>query len=275
MKISVIIPTYNREDFILNTIESIKNQTVNVDEIIVIDDGSTDNTKEILKNQNIKYIYQKNSGVSKARNSGILEAKNEWISFLDSDDTWHNQKIEHHINLHKQNKNLMASFSDETWIRNNKEIKLKAYQQKENPTFLNSLKLCKIGASTFFCNKKIFDNIGLFDENLIACEDYDLWLRILQNYEIRFIEKKLTTKYAGHDNQLSFNTKLIDTFRIKALEKHIESEHKTQVLQELIYKTSILLKGAKKHSNNEVIEFCESRLEFYNQFKESKFNYLL
>ena len=267
MNISVIIPTYNRENFILRAIESIKNQTSKVDEIIVIDDGSTDNTKEILKDQNIKYIYQKNAGVSKARNCGILEAKNEWIVFLDSDDTWNTQKIEHHINLHKQNKYLLASFSDETWIRNNKEIKLKNYQQKEKPTFLNSLRLCKIGASTFFCHKKIFDDVGLFDENLVACEDYDLWLRILQKYQIGFIDKKLTNKYAGHENQLSFNTKLIDIFRIKALEKHIESKHKTQVLEELIYKTSLLLKGAKKHSNNEVIEFCESRLCYFNSFK--------
>ena len=267
MNISVIIPTYNRENFILNAINSIKNQTFKVDEIIVIDDGSTDNTKEILKNHDVKYIYQNNAGVSKARNCGIKEAKNEWIAFLDSDDIWHNQKIEHHINFHKEYKEVFASFSDETWIRNNKEIKLKTYQQKENPTFLNSLRLCKIGTSTFFCHRKIFDNIGLFDENLIACEDYDLWLRILQEHEIRFIEKKLTVKYAGHENQLSFNTKLIDIFRIKALEKHIDSKHKTQVIEELIYKTSILLKGAKKHANSEVTEFCEERLSYYNSFK--------
>ena len=152
MKISVIIPTYNREKHILQAIKSVKEQSVQVDEILVIDDGSDDNTKELLKNEPIRYIYQQNAGVSSARNKGIKEAKNEYIAFLDSDDTWHENKIAQHINYHKKNPQIKASYTKEVWIRNNKIISLKKYQQKEEPSFVNSLALCKIGTSTFFSN---------------------------------------------------------------------------------------------------------------------------
>lgn len=260
MNISVIIPTFNRAQFVLRAVQSVKNQSFQVKEIIVIDDGSTDETKEILKNEDITYIYQKNSGVSSARNKGIQVAKYEWLAFLDSDDTWHENKIQEHISFHVNTPNLLASYTGEHWIRNGKTIKLKTHQQKEEPSFLNSLRLCKIGVSTFLCHKKIFENIGLFDENLTVCEDYDLWLRILLKYDIKLIDKQLITKYAGHENQLSFDTPLIDTYRIKALEKHINTKYKEEIKQEIKNKTQILLKGAKKHNNQEIIDYYQKKV---------------
>ena len=246
MNISVIIPTYNRANFILKAIKSVQNQSLHVKEIIVVDDGSTDNTRELLKAQNITYIYQDNSGVSSARNQGIKKAKHEWIAFLDSDDIWHKDKIKEHVSLHVDSPELKASFTDETWIRDGKKINKKKHLKKEEPTFLNSLRTCKIGTSTFLVHKSLFDKVGLFDETLKVCEDYDLWLRILENYKIKLINKELITKQAGHDNQLSFTTPLIDSYRIKALQKHIHSVHKEKILQEIHYKSDILEKGAKK-----------------------------
>lgn len=260
MEISVIIPTFNRAQFVLKAIKSVQKQSIHVKQIIVIDDGSTDNTKDLLKNENITYIYQKNGGVSSARNKGIKEAKYGWIAFLDSDDIWHEDKIKEHVSLHVNNPNLLASYTDEKWIRNGKTIKLKAHQQKVEPTFLNSLSLCKIGTSTFFCHKKIFEDIGLFDKNLAACEDYDLWLRILLKYDIKLINKQLITKYAGHTNQLSFDTPLIDTYRIKALEKHTNTKYKKEVKNELTNKIGILLKGAKKYNNKKIIDYYENKV---------------
>ena len=238
--ISVIIPTYNRANFILQAIKSVQNQSLHVDEIIVVDDGSTDNTKELLKNEDIVYIYQKNSGVSNARNRGIKEAKYEWLTFLDSDDLWHKDKIKEQINLHIKYPQLKASFSDEKWIRDGKIVNKKKHLKKEEPTFLNSLRTCKIGVSTFFAHKTVFDKIGLFDEDLKVCEDYDLWLRILLKYNIKLLNKELITKQAGHKNQLSFSTPLIDTYRVQALKKHLNSEFKEAVLTEIKYKENIL-----------------------------------
>jgi len=261
MKISVVIPTFNREAFILKAIDSIKKQSVNVDEIIVVDDGSSDNTKSLLENSDIKYIYQKNSGVSSARNAGIKEAKNDWLAFLDSDDTWHETKIEKQIEFHKQNKGILLSHTNELWKRNDKIINQKKHQLKPSGfCFLQNLEACKIGPSTVMIHKDIFSKIGLFDENLIVCEDYDLWLRISKEFEIGYLEEKLMTKYAGHENQLSFTTFAIDQYRIQALEKHLKSEHKNDVQKELIRKIELILKGARKHNNEILIKKYEEKL---------------
>ena len=253
MQISVIIPTYNRANFIVKAIESVLNQTVKVDEIIVIDDGSSDKTQELLKNYNIKYKYQENSGVSKARNQGIKLSKNEWITFLDSDDIWEETKIQHQIDFHKNNKDILFSHTDELWKFNGKIIKQNKHQQKPyGECFNDNISLCKIGASTIFIHRSIFDNIGLFDEELVACEDYDLWLRILTKYKLGLVNKKLIEKIAGHKGQLSFETPLMDKYRITALLKH---KKQTLVKQEIIKKCNILIKGAVKHNNYDIEKY--------------------
>lgn len=267
MKISVVIPTYNRANFLSSCLQSVLTQTRSVDEIIVVDDGSNDHTQDVLKEFDIHYVYQTNQGVAHARNVGIQKAKNEWIAFLDSDDLWHRTKIEEHIAFHTHNPHCQASYTDELWVRNGKTIALKTHQQKEQPSFTNSLRLCKIGTSTFFCHKKIFEEVGYFDETLKVCEDYDLWLRILKQFSIYFINQTLTTKQAGHEHQLSFSTKLIDTYRIKALKKHLESSYKREIVEELVYKITILLNGAKKHYNNEIIEEYEKELNYFLNLK--------
>ena len=261
MKITAIIPTFNRRDFIIHAIKSIQNQTISVNEIIVIDDGSSDKTYDQIKNLNIKYIYQKNKGVSCARNTAIKEAKNNWIAFLDSDDTWNNTKIQEQINYHKQHPNILLSHTNELWIRNEKIINQKAHHKKPHGfCFLDNISSCKIGISTLLIHKNVFNNIGLFDEHLKVCEDYDLWLRISKIYEIGYINKKLTTKYAGHKNQLSFSTFAIDIYRIQALEKHINTNYKEIIKKEIIKKCKILLAGAKKHNNKDILEKYKNKI---------------
>ncbi|MDC0932439.1 glycosyltransferase family A protein [Arcobacteraceae bacterium] len=258
MKISLIIPTYNREKLLSKTISSVLNQTVKIDEIIIIDDGSTDNTKEIVnnfQNNTIKYIYQENKGVSNARNHGIKIASYEWLSFLDSDDIWEEEKIEKQIKFHKQNPHIFLSHTDELWMFNNKIIKQKKHQLKPSGfCFEENIPNTLIGASTLIVHKKVFEDVGYFDEDLIACEDYDLWLRILRKYELGLVDEKLITKIAGHENQLSFSTKLMDRYRISALQKHLDSQYKESISNEIIKKCDILIKGAIKHNNQEIKE---------------------
>jgi len=250
MKISLIIPTFNRAKHIEQTLLSAFNQTVKLDEIIVIDDGSQDNTKQLLEYYDINYIYQENQGVSSARNRGIKEAKNEWICFLDSDDIWEDTKIEKQIAFHKLHPNILFSHTDELWRFNDKIIKQKKHQLKTSGyCFKQNIPNTLIGASTVICHKSIFDNVGVFDEELQACEDYDLWLRILDKYELGLINEKLITKIAGHRGQLSFETPLMDSFRIKALLKHLNSKYREEVKQEIIKRCDILIKGAIKYQN--------------------------
>ena len=261
MKISVIIPTYNREKLISNTIESVLQQTYKVDEIIIVDDGSIDNTKDIVNtyssnHHNIKYIYQENKGVSNARNHGILLAQNSWICFLDSDDIWEKEKLEKQVSFHTKNKHILFSHTDELWIFNNKIIQQKKHQLKPSGfCFEQNIPNTLIGASTVMIHKKVFKDVGYFDETLIACEDYDLWLRILYKYELGLIDEKLIRKIAGHQNQLSFTTKLMDTYRINTLLKFKNTEYKRLINETINKKCTILIKGAIKHNNKEIEEY--------------------
>jgi glycosyltransferase involved in cell wall biosynthesis len=266
-QISVVIPTYNRATLLIKALKSVQDQTLQPKEVIIVDDGSSDDTFKHLSSfhstLNIVVLHQENSGVSSARNKGIQNASGTYIAFLDSDDTWHAHKLEQQMQFHQQHPEILCSYTDELWIRNEKILPQKSHQKKEHPTFLNSLQQCKIGASTFMAHQKLFEKVGYFDPVLRVCEDYDFWLRILLNHSIGFLNQCLTTKYAGHENQLSFNTALIDTYRIQALKKHLKSPYKKEVLQTLIHKTKILLKGAIKHNNQNIIKTYSQELHSF------------
>jgi len=255
LRLSVIIPTYNRADFIQRAIESVFTQTHKVDEIIVVNDGSNDNTDIILATyKNIKVIKTKNQGVSHARNVGIKEAKNEWIAFLDSDDEWQKDKIKKQIDFHLQNPKILFSHSEEKWIRRGKEIKYpKSLKKPSGECFLQNISTCRIAASSVMMHKSIFEDIGFFDEGLRVCEDFDMWLRVSLKYKIGLLKERLITKYAGHP-QLSSTIFAIDRYHIYSLEKFLYSKYKDAVKKEIIKKCNILVKGAKKHNNSEIFE---------------------
>lgn len=263
MTITTIIPTYNREKFLPRCIESVLNQTIMPNEIILIDDGSIDNTREIASKYDIKYIRQENSGVSSARNLGIKNSNCEYITFLDSDDMWHNEKLEKQINFHSKYKDIKISHTNEKWIRDGKELVIKGSNTKKGGNiFIDILPTCTIGCSTVMIKKDLFDEIGLFDESFEICEDYDLWLRVAKKYEIGYIEDKLITKFAGEWEQLSFKYWGMDRWRIKALEKHSSYQ---EVRDEIIKKSKILLKGAIKKENQTIIDEYSKIIETYEK----------
>ena len=262
--ISVVIPVFNREALIARAIDSVLSQTLHAYEIIVVDDGSTDNTPNILKSYHdkIRVITIANSGVSKARNVGIKNSQGRWICLLDSDDIWHPTKLEEQKRYHDKYPTIMISHTAEKWIRNDKEIKQKkAHQKPSGWCFEENIDFCKIAPSTIMIEKSVFEKVGYFDEALEVCEDYDLWLRVLREYELGFVQSVLTTKFAGHDDQLSFKHHSMDRFRIEALLKHKEL---TCVKEEIEKKCRILIKGAKKHGNREVEAFYLSILLSYH-----------
>lgn len=252
MTISVVIPTFNRAEFVLQAVESVLNQTHKPDEIVVIDDGSTDNTKDLLKDLGVRYIYQENRGVAAARNRGVCEAKNEWIAFLDTDDIWLPEKQEEQIIFHKQNPNILISQTDELWIREGKKVnKPKRYKKHGGDLFFRSLDVCSITPSSVLVHKSVFDKAGLFDEKLEVCEDYDLWLRIAKEFPVGLIENELIEKRAGHGDQLSFRYHSMDMFRLKALKKHREIKEVRDLIDK---KRDILYKGAKKYNNTQLMK---------------------
>ena len=258
MKISVIIPAHNSVQTLARAIDSVLEQSYKADEIIVVDDGSTDATSEVAKMYDeVSLLRQKNMGVSSARNNGVMMAANEWIAFLDSDDTWHPEKLKEQVAYHRKNKGCKVSYTDEVWIRDDKEVSIpKTFQKPQVATFESCLSYCNIVPSSVLMQKKLFDRIGGFDESLEVCEDYDLWLRILREEPIALVDQKLVTKYGGADDQLS-----MDRFRVKALEKHLESQFDDIVREELIRKYSLLAEGAKKYQKEDDVFLYEARIE--------------
>jgi len=212
---------------------------------------------EVLKEygEKIKIFTQINSGVSSARNLGIKKANSEWIAFLDSDDEWLDTKLEKQVSLHSLNKESRFSYTGELWIRDKKRVNQpKKFEQFSGNIFDKILTHTTIGASTVIIHKNIFNDIGMFDEKLEVCEDYDLWLRVAKRYSISLLEEKLTIKYGGHTDQLSSKHWGMDRFRIRALDKHKDSVKAKEVL---IQKCKQLKVGAIKHENVELQKECE------------------
>jgi glycosyltransferase involved in cell wall biosynthesis len=259
VNVSVIIPVYNRPKLVTRAIDSVLAQTSEaLYEIIVVDDGSTDDTKESLHayRDRITLLEQENSGVSAARNRGIEAAKGEWIALLDSDDTWHPDKLKMQLAYHANNLHLKWSHTNERWIRNGKEVRQKVQHAKgSGACFADNLAFCKIAPSTVLIHRSLFERYGLFDERFPVCEDYDLWLRFLKYAPIGLVDAYLTTKYAGTHPQLTTSGYLLDRYRIEALLKHLEED---SVKVEITKKLAILERGAQKHQNADILSFCAS-----------------
>lgn len=250
LPVSVVIPTYNRAHTISRAVESVLNQTHSPAEIIVVDDGSTDNTEAILASyEGLTVIKQSNQGVSAARNSGITHAQSEWIAFLDSDDEWFPEKLHSQLNLISHHPDTRVCHCDEIWIRNGKRINPAMRHAKSGGwIYPECLPLCAISPSAVLINRDVFKQIGMFDPKLPACEDYDMWLRICSQWPVSFIDKPLLRKFGGHQDQLSKRYAAMDRFRIYALQKilrsnTLQSENQQQTVEILVKKLVIYLTG--------------------------------
>ena len=225
MTVTVVIPVYNRAHLITRALDSVINQTRPADEIILVDDGSSDGTPELVMNKypQVSVITQTQNGVSHARNTGIRRAKGDWIAFLDSDDAWLPVKLERQLSQLSKYPEYLFVHSNEQWIRNGKRINQKSRHRKYGGfIFVKCLPLCIISPSAAVIHRSIFDDLGMFDESLPACEDYDMWLRICSRYPVLFIDEELIVKYGGHEDQLSKKYWGMDRFRIRSIVKILE-----------------------------------------------------
>ena len=270
--ISVIIPTYNRKLFLIHAIDSVLNQTYQNLELIIIDDGSSDKSREYIKKKypSIKIYKQSNKGVSSARNKGIKISSNNWIAFLDSDDRWHPKKLEKQINYLAKNRKYKICHTDEIWIRKSIRINQhKKHKKYGGLIFDKCLDMCRISPSSVIIHKDVFNKVGLFNEKLPVCEDYDLWLRITAKFPVLYLDEKLTIKYGGHLNQLSKKYWGMDRFRIIALENIIKKnfllkKNKQLVKKILKKKINIYLQGLKKRNREKEIVYYENKLKKYD-----------
>ena len=272
MQISLIIPTYNRCSTLKRALHSVLQQTVHPDEIIVVDDGSTDDTADMLSKEfpQVSYIAQANKGVSAARNTGIRHAQGQWIALLDSDDTWLTEKLATQICALQKAPEFKICHTEEIWIRHGVRVNaMNKHKKTGGWIFKHCLPLCAMSPSSIIIHRSVFDEVGLFDESFPACEDYDLWLRITAKYPVLFIEQPLIEKYGGHDDQLSHKYWGMDRFRIQALEKIIAQqdlsrENKNDATLMLLKKASIFKNGALKRGKTESAESYQLLIDKYS-----------
>ncbi|MFH1612729.1 MAG: glycosyltransferase [bacterium] len=246
-KISVIIPTYNAAQYIEKSLKSVLNQTYKDFEIIIVDDGSTDNTKEVLKPylSSIIYIYQQNKKQAFARNIAIKKAQGDYIAFLDADDFWLPETLE----IQKLSLDLYPEIAmvfgniiefDEKGnfeIGGIKKEELHIFEKSNNINFNNKkieifygnvfkylFKGNFVPIMTVMIRKTISEKIGNFDEQMVLAEDYDMWLRISKNYSLGYIKQNLANVRILSNSSSRKNIDFSYEQEIKALKKNIKTK---------------------------------------------------
>jgi len=258
--VSVIIPTHNRAGFLAQAIDSVLSQTYANFELIVVDDGSTDETQELLASYGKPLISlrQENRGPAAARNTGISAARHPLLAFLDSDDQFTRHKLTLQVAAMEAQPELLISHTQEIWFRNGQHLNQKKRHAKENgDIFARSLDLCVVGMSTVMARRELFDRVGLFDESFPCCEDYELWLRASVAHPFLLVDAPLTVKHGGREDQVSVQFKTgMDRFRIRAMEKLLANTTLTPAQsrlarEELVRKAVLYGNGCLKHGHLE------------------------
>lgn len=197
-EVSVIIPTYNCEKYIVEAVGSVLKQTYQDFEVIVVDDGSTDNTKNVLTpySDRITYIYQANAGPAAARNVGIINSKGKYIAFLDADDVWNEKKLQIQVDCFKKDPRIDLVCSDSERFSDGGVLsgtKLGKIRVPKELTFEKLLYQNYIQTLTVMVRRECLEKVGCFDESkdLSYVEDYDLWLRVARSYKIEYLDQPL------------------------------------------------------------------------------------
>jgi GT2 family glycosyltransferase len=274
-KVTVIVPTYNRAEFLKEAIRSVLAQTFTDFELIVVDDGSTDHTKEVVREfPQIRYHpCPKNEGVSKARNLGIGLAQGHYICFLDSDDLWVENKLETQVAWMESQTDCQVCYTDEIWIRKGVRVNpMNKHRKVTGEIFSQCLPLCVVSPSSVLMRASLFSEVGMFDETLTVCEDYDLWLRISMKYPVHLIDEKLLIKRGGHADQLSSRYWGMDRFRVVALlkllrEPSLGEKRRAQVFDMMQAKCGVLIQGFSKRGKLKEAEYYRNLLRSYGDEK--------
>ncbi len=273
--ISVIIPTYNRAGVLKRAVESVYTQTFTDIEIIIVDDGSSDSTPELIGSLDLapRFIRIPHSGVSRARNVGIDASRGEWIAFLDSDDYWLPGKLRKQMDYLRSavppdgTESYLVCHTNEVWIRNGKRINQgKRHAKKEGWFFLPSLNLCLISPSSVLIHRSVLRATGYFDEGFRFVEDYDLWLRITARYPVGYVDEKLVVKTGGHEDQLSRQINGIEGHRLRALRKLIlsgglEDDFLEEAIRAYTRKADIYIRGCRKRNRADEVRAVSRDLQ--------------
>jgi GT2 family glycosyltransferase len=270
--VSVVIPTFNRGPLVGEAVESVFAQSYSDFELIVVDDGSTDETrKELAKfRSRLRFFVKAREGVAAARNFGVSRAVGRYVAFLDSDDLWRPKKLEMQTAFMEKNLAVQICQTEEIWLRHGVRVNPKSRHQKPSgDIFVRSLELCLVSPSAVMMTKELFSRFGGFDERFPVCEDYDLWLRIAVEHPVPLIPEALVIKRGGHADQLSRSTWAMDRYRVAALQKLLRSSlqgtRRASALAVFRSKVAILAQGARKRGKEQEANEYEAMTAEFDQ----------
>lgn len=203
IRVSVVIPVYNSAETIIRAVESVLCQDESSIEIIVVDDGSMDGSAELLAArypQQVIVIRQENRGAAAARNRGIAAARGEFVAFLDADDEWVPGKLRLQTERMEANPEAALCFADMSHWEHGREVHSSYIRERGlgacgGRIFDRLLRECFIFTPTVVVRRGVFETVGPFDEGLRICEDYDLWLRIAERFELVFVDAPLLKRH--------------------------------------------------------------------------------
>lgn len=252
--VSVIIPTYNRKGTLKRAIDSILNQTYREVEIIIVDDGSTDDTYEYInevygERDNILYICNDvNIGQSAARNVGVEQANGKWLAFCDSDDEWKSNKLEKQMEIAlKADSDIGLVYSAFVWQWDNGMVGMWPpedwkLEDKQGQVLKTLLLHPLVGIITALMKKEVFIEVGGFNEKLKAMEDYEFTLRVAQSYKFAFVDEILATAYVSHES----------------VGKHEDEKIMTQCYIMVMYREALEKYGIKREKFGAVLRNAET-----------------
>lgn len=253
---------------VAEAVASVMAQRGIVFELIVVDDGSTDASAEHLRARfqdgsgpltggaadrpSIRLERTPHLGPAAARNHGVARAGGEFIAFLDSDDLWLPGKLQRQLAFMRRHPECAIAQTQELWIRNARRINpARRHRKCSGDIFVESLRTCLISPSATMMKREVFLGAGGFDESLLACEDHDLWLRLLVTHEVGLLDEGLVVRRAGHPDQLSASIPALDRFRIVSLAKLLALEalgeaRRSAVVEVLAEKCAIYARGLER-----------------------------
>ncbi|QSP93524.1 glycosyltransferase [Marinobacter salinisoli] len=261
--VSVVMPVYNNERFISESILSALNQSHRNIEIIVVDDGSTDLSAKKAEafGEKVRVVTQKNSGAAAARNRGVLESQGEFVAFLDSDDIWEPEKLESQL---KNMKDFRWSYTDAIFYGGiNDGLTDSHFTKKYDGVILDKIITCNfIGTSSVLLTKELFLEAGGFDESLRSIQDWDFWCRVSAICAVKHISEPLV-KYRVHSSSISRNARKNIVNHIKVIEKIFGQEgpgsHFTHLKRVAKYNSYSIVSHIAEEENDYLFSFfCRS-----------------
>ncbi len=222
-QVSVIIPVHNRAEFLTEAVNSVLNQTWTDFEIIVVDDGSTDGTRDaaMLYGDRIRYFYKDHEGPSKARNFGALKACGNFLAFLDSDDTWEPNKLEVQMRFLQSHSDVRLVSCGSYALGSSRKRKVALKGDRVGDLFLDLYQRSFINTSGVVLNRDCFFQVGPFDETIQTAEDYDLWLSVARHFPIAHLDAPLVG-IRKHPEELSKNKLELRKNAMGVLQKHFD-----------------------------------------------------